>query len=149
MRAPDANGQTAPPDPPPLGVPWSAAAPADIVEQHNRPTAPPTPPAHQRCALHERLNAPDALTGDRSKTVADVLSVLQRTPFRRPLSALRRECGAGDMSLVVCSGRVVGVAERFRLRPVAPLAPPLPITTEDLGMVCYQVAVPASEPSGG
>ena len=74
-----------------------------------------------------------------------MLSVPQGTLVRRALSELRREYSEGGMSLLECANRVLAVVEQFRLRPVALPAPPSPITTGDLGVVCYQVVLPQED----
>ena len=39
--------------------------------------------------------------------------------------------------------RILDVVQRIRLRPVALPEAPVPITPNDLGVVCYQVVLPA------
>ena len=120
-----------------------AVAAADICEEHNQRALPPTPPASQRWALNEILGAPDAPAGTAYNAAADVLLAPQTTPVLRALSALRREYGEGAMSLPDCANRILGVVERFRLRPVTLPEPPAPIAPDDLGVVCYQVVLSA------
>ena len=120
-----------------------AIAAADICDEHNQPATRPTPPASQRWALNEILGAPDAPAGAEYNAAADVLLAPQAAPVLRALSALRREFDGGGMSLHDCAGRVLRVVERFRLRPVTLPEAPAPITPDDLGVVCYQVVLPA------
>ena len=120
-----------------------AVAAADICRERNEPASVPTPPASQRWALNEILGAPDAPAGAEYNAAADILLAPQAAPVLRTLAALRREWGEGGMSLHDCANRVLEVVERFRLRPVALPEAPAPITPEDLGVVCYQVVLPA------
>ncbi len=120
-----------------------AVAAADICEERNAPAPAPTPPASQRWALNEILGAPDAPVGAQYNTAADILLAPQGAAVLRALSALRREYGEGGMSLHDCANRLLGVVERFRLRPVSLPEAPAPITPEDLGVVCYQLVLPA------
>ena len=78
--------------------------------------------------------------------LADVLSVPQGALVRRALSELRREYGNGGMSLPECANRIRDIVEQFRLRPVDLPDAPSPITADDLGVVCYQVVLPARGP---
>ena len=118
-----------------------AVVAADICEEHNQPTTPPTPPASKRWALTEILGAPDAPVGAEYNAAAGVLLAPQAAPVLRALSALRREYGEGGMSLPDCANRILGVVERFRLRPVTLPEAPAPITPDDLGVVYYQVVL--------
>lgn len=120
-------------------------AAADICAAHNQPPSRPNPPASQRWALNDILSAPDAAVGDAYNFAADVLSVPQGALVRRALSELRREYGEGGLSLPECAQRILEIVEEFRLRPVALPEAPSPITPDDLGVVCYQVVIPASK----
>ena len=122
-----------------------AVAAADICEQHNQSAPHPTPLASQRWALNEILGAPDAPAGAEYNAAADVLLAPQAAPVFRALSALRREYDAGGISLHDCANRILGVVERFRLRPVTLSETPAPITPDDLGVVCYQVVLPVRD----
>ena len=46
------------------------------------------------------------------------------------------------MSLPECASRILGVVEQFRLRSIDLPEVASPITTDDLGVVCYQVVLP-------
>ena len=120
-----------------------AVTAADICEARNQPPSRPNPPASQRWALNDILSAPDAPAGDAYNAAADVLSVPQGALVRRALSELRREYGEGGMSLPECANRIRDIVAQFRLRPVELPAAPSPITPDDLGVVCYQVVLPA------
>ena len=146
LRLIDPAGQESRPIPDDLDLEeLFAVAASDIVAAHNQPVSAPTPPASQRWALNDILGAPDAPRGDAYNVAADVLSVPQGTPVRRALSELRREYGAGGMSLLDCANRIRDIVEQLRLRPIALPEAPSPITTGDLGVVCYQVVLPMAE----
>ena len=49
------------------------------------------------------------------------------------------------MSLLDCADRIRGIVEHPRLRPIALPEAPSPITTGDLGVVCYQVVLPLAD----
>ncbi len=124
---------------------FSVAA-ADICEAHNALVDPAARfaslPASQRWAL-DVLRSPDAPLGDEYNRGDQALSVGRNNLVRRELSNLRREHEGGGMSLTDCARRIIEVVEQSGLRPVEPLKAPEPITEDDLGVVCYQVVVPA------
>ena len=62
---------------------------------------------------------------------------------RRELSQLRQEYEGGGMSVADGARRIVEIVERSGLRPVEPPKAPEPITEDDIGVVCYQVVLPA------
>ncbi len=115
----------------------------DICKEHNSPSPAPLP-SSQRWGLEDILGAANAPAGSKYNEAADVLSVPQGLQVRRALSGLRREYGDGKMSLANCAGGILEIVERFRLRPVPAPPPASPITPDDLGVVCYQVVMPAS-----
>ena len=121
-----------------------AVAAADICAEQNSPPPPPDPPASQRWALDEILGAPGAPSGDASTVAADVLRAPQATPVLRALSALRRDYEQRKISRYKCAERILEVVKDFRLRPVPLPAKPPRITPDDLGVVCYQVVLPAT-----
>ena len=63
--------------------------------------------------------------------------------MRRELSGLRRKYEDGGMSIADCVRRIIEVVAKFGLWPVEAPRAPDPITEDDLGVVCYQVVLPA------
>ena len=53
-----------------------------------------------------------------------------------------KEYEGGGMSVADGARRIVEIVERSGLRPVEPPKAPEPITEGDIGVVCYQVALP-------
>ena len=47
------------------------------------------------------------------------------------------------MSLPDCARRIIDIVNQFGLRPVPLPQAPEPITEDDLGVVCYQIVLPA------
>ena len=126
-----------------------AAAAADICKEHNAlldPDARATAlPASQRWA-QDTLRSPDAVPyGEewRYNTADQALAAGRNNLVRRDLSDLRRRWMKGAMNLLDCARQIVEVVERYGLRPADPPETPKPITEEDLGVVCYQVVLPA------
>lgn len=124
-----------------------AVAAADICELHNEPPPSPNLQRSQRWALRNILGAPDAPVGKRYNQAADVLAMPQSARVRRALSALRREYSEGGMSVGECASRIVTLVEELRLTAVSPPSPPTPIQPDDIGVVCYQVVLPATSES--
>ena len=118
----------------------------DICQAHNALLDPRARsadlPASQRWALGV-LRAPDAPAGEEFDEADQALSVGRNNVVRRELSALRRTYGAGGMSVGDCARRIVEIVAQFGLRPVPLPQAPEPITEDDLGVVCYQVILPA------
>ncbi len=123
-----------------------AVAAADICAAHNALLDPAARaaalPASQRWAL-SILRAPDAPPGDEFDAAHDALSVGRNNLVRRELSHLRRQYENGGMSVADCARRIVKIVARFGLRPVTLPAIPQELTTDDLGVVCYQVVLPS------
>ena len=126
-----------------------AAAAADICEEHNALLDPETGaaalPASQRWA-QDILRSPDAGPAgeeERYGAADQALSAGRNNLVRRDLSDLRRQYADGAMNLVDCARRIVEVVEHYGLRPVDPPEPAQPITGDDLGVVCYQIVLPA------
>ena len=123
-----------------------AVAAADICEAHNALLDPGSRfaelPASQRWAL-DVLRAPDAPAGEEFDTADQALTVGRNNLVRRELSALRRGYEAGGMSIADCARRIVDIVAQFGLRPAPIPSAPEPITEDDLGVVCYQVVLPA------
>ena len=121
-------------------------AAADICAAHNALLDPEkrfvSLPASQRWAL-DVLRSPDAPAGEEYDEGYQALSVGRNNLVRRDLSQLRREYEGGGMSVPDCARRITEVVERFGLRPVLPPQAPEPIGEDDLGVVCYQVVLPA------
>ncbi len=124
---------------------FSLAA-ADICEAHNALLDPEKRaaalPASQRWALNI-LRSPDAPEGREFDEADEALSVGRNNLIRRQLSALRRDYESGGMSVPDCARRITDVVNQFGLRPVPIPQAPDPITEDDLGVVCYQVVLPA------
>ena len=120
-------------------------AAADICATHNALLDPETRstslPASQRWALNV-LRSPDAPAGDEYDQGDQALSVGRNNLVRRELSELRREYKGGGMSVTDCARRIIGIVERFGLRPAEAPQAPEPISEDDLGVVCYQVVLP-------
>ena len=118
----------------------------DICQAHNALLDPRARsadlPASQRWALGV-LRAPEAPAGEEFDEADQALSVGRNNVVRRELSALRRTYGAGGMSVGDCARRIVEIVAQFGLRPVPLPQAPEPITGDDLGVVCYQVILPA------
>ena len=123
-----------------------AVAAADICAAHNALLDPEARfaslPASQRWAL-DVLRSPDAPAGGAYDEADVALSVGRNNLVRRELSALRRQHVDGGVGLPDCAHRIVEIVERFGLRPVGSPAAPEPISADDLGVVCYQVVLPA------
>ena len=124
---------------------FSLAA-ADICETHNALLDPEKRsaalPASQRWAL-DILRSPDAPSGREFDEADEALSVGRNNLVRRQLSALRRQYEAGGMSVSDCARGIIDIVAQFGLRRVEQPRAPDPITEDDLGVVCYQVVVPA------
>ncbi len=124
---------------------FSLAA-ADICEAHNELLDPEKRaaalPASQRWAL-DVLRSPDAPAGREFDEADEALSVGRNNLVRRQLSALRREHESGGMSVPDCARRITDIVNQFGLRPVPIPQAPDPIVEDDLGVVCYQVVLPA------
>ena len=123
-----------------------ALAAADICETHNALLDPEKRaaalPLSQRWAI-DVLRSPDAPSGQDFDEADKALSVGRNNLVRRQLSALRREYEAGGMSVPDCARRITDIVQQFGLRPVPLPQAPEQITENDLGVVCYQVVLPA------
>ena len=123
-----------------------AVAAGDICTAHNALLDPEARfaalPASQRWAL-DVLRSPDAPAGEEYDEADQALSVGRNNLVRRELSKLRREHEGGGMSVADCARRIVEIVGRFGLRPVEAPQVPKPINENDLGVVCYQVVLPA------
>ena len=86
--------------------------------------------------------SPDAPEGQQYDDADKSLSVGRNGRVRRALSNLRSEYNSG-MSITECATRILEIVRDFGLEPVDPPTPPQPITPDDLGVVCYQVVLPA------
>ena len=98
-------------------------------------------PASQRWAL-DILRLPDAPAGKEFDDADAALSVGRSNPVRRELSAVRQQHGDGNMSVTDCAQRIVKIVADSGLQPIPAPPEPKPITTDDLGVVCYQVVTP-------
>lgn len=126
-----------------------AQAAADICAEHNALLDPEARaaalPASQRWA-QGILRSPDAAPVDdeeRYSAADQALTAGRNNLVRRDLSDLRRQYADGVMNLVDCAQRIVEVVEHYGLRPVDPPELTQPITEDDLGVVCYQIVLPA------
>lgn len=123
-----------------------ALAAADICETHNALLDPEKRaaalPLSQRWAI-DVLRSPDAPSGQDFDEADEALSVGRNNLVRRQLSALRRDYEAGGMSAPDCARRITDIVQQFGLRPVPLPQAPDPITENDLGVVCYQIVLPA------
>ena len=147
LRLIDPQGQSGCPFPDTLDLErLFAVAADDICQAHNALLDPRARsadlPASQRWALGV-LRAPDAPAGEEFDEADQALSVGRNNVVRRELSALRSSYGAGGMSVGDCARRIVEIVAQFGLRPVPLPQAPDPITEDDLGVVCYQVILPA------
>ena len=123
-----------------------AAAADDICKAHNALLDPESRfaslPASQRWAL-DVLRSPEAPAGEEYDDGDQALSAGRNNLVRRELSGLRREHEDGGMSVADCARRIVEVVAKFGLRPIQVQQAPEPITEDELGVVCYQVILPA------
>ncbi len=121
-------------------------AAADICAAHNAMLDPEARfgslPAVQRWAL-DVLRCASAPGGREFDEADAALSAGRGNLARRALSEVRREHEGGGMSVGECARRIVGVAREFGLRAVESAPAPERITEGDLGVVCYQVVLPA------
>lgn len=119
-------------------------AAADIVKEHNALSDPAaiesTVPASQRWATNIlRLQAAE-LPAAEYERADQCLSVGRNSRVVRALSSLRSEYDEGEgLTLKECADRTVAITKEFGLSPVEAPKPTTPITTEDIGVVCYQV----------
>ena len=126
-----------------LNLAFGLAA-ADIVKEHNALSDPAAIesaiPASQRWATNIlRLQAAEMPTMEYDKADQS-LTVGRNSRVVRALSSLRSEYAEGEgMSLAECAERIVSITDEFGLSPVDAPKPTTPITTEDIGVVCYQV----------
>ena len=123
-----------------------ALAADDICTAHNALLDPAKRfaalPASQRWAL-DVLRSPDAPAGPEFDQADQALSVGRNNLVRRELSSLRRAYERGGLSVADCARRIVDIVAQFGLRPVEQPKPPDAITADDLGVVCYQIVLPA------
>lgn len=123
-----------------------AVAAADICDEHNALLDPEARfsslPASQRWALGV-LRSPSAPAGTQYDRADQALSAGRNNLVLRALSKLRREHADGVLSVPDCARGIVDVVEQFGLRPVRLPAAPEPVSADDLGVVCYQVVLPA------
>lgn len=126
-----------------------ALAAADICAEHNALLDPEARaadlPASQRWA-QGILRSPDAARvgeEERYSAADQALSAGRNNLVRRDLSDLRRQHASGAMNPADCAQRIVEVVENYGLRPIDPPEPAQPITEDDLGVVCYQIVLPA------
>lgn len=119
-------------------------AAADIVEEHNALSDPAavesTVPASQRWATNILRSQAAASSTTEYERPDQALSVGRNLRVVRALSSLRSEYADGaGMSLAECADRIVAITREFGLSPVEAPKPTVPITAEDIGVVCYQV----------
>ncbi|MGZ6544528.1 MAG: hypothetical protein ACXVEI_04375 [Actinomycetota bacterium] len=72
----------------------------------------------------------------------EALGVGRNQLVKRRLSEVRRSFAEGELGLAQAADAIVGVVEEFGLRPEARPSEPLSaISTEDLGVVVFQVVL--------
>ena len=123
-----------------------AVAADDICAVHNALLDPETRfaslPPSQRWAL-DVLRSRDAPAGVEFDQADQALSVGRNNLVRGQLAELRRDYEGGGMSVTDCARRITEVVAQFGLRVVELPQAPEPITEDDLGVVCFQVVLPA------
>ena len=129
-----------------------AVAAEDICESHNALLDPARRygdlPPSQLWALRV-LRAPDLPGGARYDAADQSLAVPRNPAVLKDLSALRRDYEGGGIGLADCAAGIAGVTERFGLRPVKEPAPREPVAPDDIGVLCWQVVLPAGWGGGG
>ena len=123
-----------------------AVAADDICAVHNALLDPETRfaslPPSQRWAL-DVLRSRDAPAGVEFDQADQALSVGRNNLVRGQLAELRRDYEGGGMSVTDCARRITEVVAQFGLRVVELPQAPEPITEDDLGVICFQVVLPA------
>jgi len=124
---------------------WMIAADS-ICTEHNLRLDPAARekriPASQRWA-REVLGRPDLPEDPRLDRAYDSLAVGRDALVQRSLSDVRRRFQEGAIDAAGAAREVCDVVDEFGLRPPGGLTiDEVPLTTDDLGVVCYQVVLP-------
>jgi len=128
-----------------LEAAWRAAA-ASILDEHNEAARSwsdgPSVGGIQQWARYF-LSEPYLVTSADAADAYDVLGVERGGAVRQALGAIKRELDAKAIEPIEAARRIVEVASSYGLRKVDPPAPVLPITEEDIGVVCWMAVLPA------
>ncbi len=128
-----------------LEAAWRAAA-ASILDEHNEAARSwsdgPSVGGIQQWARYF-LSEPYLVTSADAADAYDVLGVERGGAVRQALGAIKRELDAKAIEPIEAARRIVEVASSYGLRKVDPPVPVLPITEEDIGVVCWMAVLPA------
>jgi len=128
-----------------LEAAWRAAA-ASILDEHNEAARSwsdgPSVGGIQQWARYF-LSEPYLVTSADAADAYDVLGVERGGAVRQALGAIKRDLDAKAIEPIEAARRIVEVASSYGLRKVDPPAPVLPITEEDIGVVCWMAVLPA------
>lgn len=136
-------------DPPEAGVDlevsWQAAV-ESIVAEHNRRADPRADaerigPA-QRFAL-DLLRDPTVLLPPGAADAEEALTVDRSSTVRHALTEIRSAVVEGTISRDDAARQIVDVVASFGLQRVEPPPPLDPITEDEVGVVCWMIALPA------
>jgi hypothetical protein len=122
---------------------WAVAV-ESIVEEHNlladpRADAERLGPA-QRFAL-DLLRDPVVILPAGAAEAEEALSVERSSTVRQALSGIRARLAEGSISRDDAAVKIVEVVQSFGLRAVEPPPPAEPITSEDVGVVCWMAVL--------
>ena len=127
-----------------LDAAWKTAA-ASILEEHNE-TATTASDGTSLGGIQQwarqLLSEPQVATSPDSADAYDVLGVERGTAVRQALGAVKRDLDAKAIDRIEAARRIVGVVAFYGLRKVDPPEPLLPITEEDIGVVCWMAVLP-------
>jgi superfamily II DNA or RNA helicase len=124
---------------------WRIAS-EDVVAHHNaranvREEQEQIGP-RQRWAL-DVLRDPAVASLPGADAAEEALSVGRSSTVRKALGEIEPRARAGELGIDEAASEIVGVVERFGLRPVAEPALPTKITPDDLGVVCWMAVLPS------
>ena len=127
-----------------LEAAWRTAA-ASILEEHNEAAMSaadgPSVGGIQQWA-RQLLSEPQLAASAEAVDAYDVLGVERGTAVRQALGTVRRELDAEDIDPIEAAGRIVEIVAFYGLSKVDPPEPLLPITEEDVGVVCWMAVLP-------
>ena len=147
LRLIDPEGGSARPVPDGLDLDGLFAAATDDICQHHNALLDPAQrygdlPLSQRWAVGVLRSSDlpeDANYGDADRALA----VPRNPAVLKALSALRRDHEGGAVRLTDCAAGIDKIVKRFGLRPVDPPLRRDPIEPDDVGVICWQVVLPA------
>ena len=130
---------------------WAQAS-ASIVEEYEKGAGVAGQPGHSRSvgqvqewALALLADLSVTLPPD-SETAYEALRVGRSQPVRRALGEIKRQVERKDITRNDAASRIAGVVRAFGLRVVEPPPPREPITTDDVGVVCWMAVCAAVAP---